>query len=943
MSYDRRRRGYISRIVRLVFSGGFLVNFGLLLLTGATFGIIVLGLAFIFVGRNLPNPNALYERKTEQSTKIFDRTGEKLLFEVHGAKKRTFVPLSDIPKPIVNALISAEDDDFYNHNGIDIKGIVRSVVVNLISMRKAQGASTITQQLVKNAILSPEKTYARKLNEIILSLKIESKFTKEEILQLYFNEIPFGSTNYGVEAAAEAYFGKPARELTVSEGTTLIAMVKAPTRYMNNPDELKARRDRILDGMVTDGYLAENEAEEAKKTETPLDLVNGGIVAPHFVFFVKEQLEEKYGERIVEEGGLQVVTTIDYDFQQKAEDIVAKFVEEHAEEFKFTNASAVAIDPKNGQILSMVGSHDYFDEENSGAVNVALRPRQPGSSIKPIAYAALFEKGYTPNTVLYDVETDFPTEIGTYHPKNYDLKERGPVSIRTALQLSLNIPAVKALYLVGVENFLKFAERMGYTTLSDRSRFGLSVVLGGGEVKLLEHTNAYATLANEGVRHPSVSILKVTDSDARVLEEWKETAGETVVDENVARTVTNILTDDEARASVFGRGGKLTIPGRPVAAKTGTTNDYRDAWTMGYAPQLAVGVWAGNNNNKEMQRGAGGSTVASGIWNGIMRAYLEGKPVEQFAAPEIPVRGNPAIDGQIGNEQSVVVDKISGLLATADTPPRLRENRKYVTHHNILHYVDRENPLGGVPENPEKDPMYGVWEQGVQDWVRRKQAELGIAFRSEEPPKGFDNVHTAENRPSVSLVAGVVDDGKGGALTVSANVSGPRPVRRVEVFVGSALAGTMISAPYQATLSIPSSVSAGDVEVRVIAFDNVENEGEATARVDIPAHSNIIRITDPFIGQAIVFNGQPYKVKTELTNPASYISVSLRVTERGTPLVYAQVVDSVSSPQNAVVSLSWVPATVGEYVIEAVGMRADGSSESSGGVVVQIVTATATQ
>ncbi len=603
---SKRRRGKTGATLRLLFSKGFIANAVLALLIAAVAGVIFIGLLFLFLGRNLPDPNALQDRSVAQSTKIFDRTGEHLLYEIHGDQKRTLVPLSEIPSVVTHAFLSAEDDGFYEHNGIDIKGIVRALLVNTVSGNKSQGASTLTQQLVKNAILSPEKTYTRKIKEIILSIKIEQRYSKDEILQLYFNEIPFGSTNYGIESASQSYFGKPASELELAEGATLAAMVKAPTRYINNPDELSFRRDRILDLMVEDGFVTQGDADLAKETDTSIDPLAGDIVAPHFVFYVKQLLEEEHGQRLVEEGGLSVVTTIDHDIQVLAQEEVAKAVEERGEQHGFSNAALVAIDPENGQILAMVGSHDYFDEESDGAVNVTTRPRQPGSSMKPMAYTALFEAGYTPNTVLYDVETDFPTATGTYHPKNYDLDEKGPVTVRKALQGSLNIPAVKALYLVGVQNFIDFAERMGYSTFSDRSRFGLSVVLGGGEVTLLEHTSAYAALANDGVRFDTVPLLKVETPDADVLFEWEEKNGDRVLDANVARMITNVLSDDAARQYAFGGGSNLQLGGRPVASKTGTTNDYRDGWTLGYTPSLAVGVWGGNNDNTEMVRGAGG-------------------------------------------------------------------------------------------------------------------------------------------------------------------------------------------------------------------------------------------------------------------------------------------------------------------------------------------------
>ena len=871
-----------------------------------------------------------------QSTKIYNRTGEHLLYEIHGDQKRTLVPLSDIPPQVVQAFLSAEDDDFYSHNGIDIRGIVRATLANAVSGSKSQGASTLTQQLVKNAILSPEKTYTRKFKEILLSLKIEQRYSKDEILQLYFNEIPFGSTNYGIESAAQSYFGKPASELTLAQGATLAAMVKAPTRYLNNPDQLQFRRDRILDAMVEDGFITQGDADGAKQESTAVLRVDGEIVAPHLIFYVKQLLEEEHGQRLVEEGGLKVTTTIDYDLQVLAQEEVAKAVDERGASLKFSNAALVALDPKTGQILAMVGSHDYFDEESDGAVNVTLRPRQPGSSMKPMAYTALFEKGYTPNTVLYDVETDFVGTNGTYHPRNYNLKEHGPVTVRTALQGSLNIPAVKALYLVGVDSFLDFAQRMGYTTLSDRSRFGLSLVLGGGEVTLLEHTSAYATLANDGVRYDPVSILKVETHDADVLFEWKESPGTRVVDANIVRMTTNVLSDDAARAFAFGAGGRLTLGERPVATKTGTTNDYRDGWTLGYTPSLAVGVWAGNNDNTEMVRGAGGSTVAAPIWNAVMRGALDGTPLETFLAPDIPQLGKPALDGTLGSGLPVTIDRITGLLATEYTPVRLREEKIFVTHHNILHYVNRDDPFGFSLGTDSTDVQYPGWEAGVQSWVARQEAELGAEFVNEEPPTDEDDVHVPQNVPDVVIEAPTDTMLNSREISIEARVRARREVNRVEYYIDGYYLGHKSSQPYQFTTEIPSFITAGEHSLRVIAFDDVENEGVATMRVSVPeAETLAVQILDPRPGQEIVAVAATYPVGVQLANPSAYVRVEFFVAPRfggGQELS-----GTIPAPDGAIETFVWTLPPPGEYVLSAVATRADTGEVVSAGNVVVVV------
>ncbi|MBI4713649.1 transglycosylase domain-containing protein, partial [Candidatus Uhrbacteria bacterium] len=604
--FSRGRKQLVKNLILFAIALGF---------AGSLFLVGVMA----FVSRQLPNPNSLTERSISQTTKIYDRTGEHLLYEIFGSENRTLKKVQEgfckntddidtdkngIPLFALQATIAAEDRSFCKHSGFDIKGIVRAFLENLRGNRV--GGSTLTQQLVKNAILSNEKTVTRKIKELMLSIELERRYSKDEILQIYFNEIPYGSTYYGIEAASQNLFKKSVNQLTLAEAATLAALPKAPTTYLNNPDRLLARRDYILNEMKDLGFITEEQLVSAKKEITPVKIQLVNIEAPHFVLYVKEQLEQKFGQQVAEAGGLKVITSLNFDYQKIAEEELEKHVNEKGPGLKFSNAALVAIDPKNGQILSMVGSKDFFDETIDGQVNVATRLRQPGSSFKPIVYSKAFELGYTPNTILWDVLTDFPTVTGTYTPHNYDLKEHGPVRLRDALQLSLNIPAVKMLYMVGVENALDFATSLGYTSFGDHSAFGLSLVLGGGEVKLLEHVNAYAAFANEGKQFEPISILKIEDSNGETLEEWKQKEGKKVMDENIARTITNVLSDNNARSPVFGLNSPLQLGDRLVAAKTGTTNNNRDAWLLGYTPSLVVGVWAGNNNNTEMTKSAGG-------------------------------------------------------------------------------------------------------------------------------------------------------------------------------------------------------------------------------------------------------------------------------------------------------------------------------------------------
>lgn len=712
---------------------------GWLVLTGMVFVLIFGTIAVAWVSRDLPDPDRLTDRKVAQSTKLYDRTGQHLLYEVFADQKRTMVTLEQIPENLINGVIATEDSQFYEHKGIRPLSFIRAIVYGIFTSKRVGGTSTLTQQLVKNAILTTERSYVRKLKEVILSIRLEQKYSKEQILQIYFNEIPYGSTNYGAEAASQSYFGKKVSELNLQESATLAGLPQAPTYYLNNPEALKQRRDFVLRRMHEEGYISQEEKEKAQAEPLTLQKRYSDMRAPHFVLYVKEQLVNKYGEQMVDTGGLKVITTLDWTKQQAAENAVsssAKLLDEGLA----NNASLVAIDPKTGQVLAMVGSRDFYNEEISGQFNVATQgKRQPGSSFKPIIYTAAFEKGYTPDTLLWDVKTNFAVSGKSYEPQNYDLGERGPVTMRQALQGSLNIPAVQTLYLVGEEKGVEFAKRLGYTTL-DRGGFGLSLVLGGGEVKLIEHTAAFGIFANRGVKQETISILRVEENDGTVIEEWKAKKGEKVLEEKITDTISNVLADDSARAYVFGAGGVLTLPDRPVAAKTGTTNNYVDAWTVGYTPSLVVGVWVGNSNNKEMRKGDGGSKLAAPIWKAFMVEALKNTPVEEFApAPENEAT-KAILRGVVGGGTTLKINKLTGRIATSSTPAELIEERTYVPAHSILHYVDKDEPNGPIPEHPELDPQYTIWEAAIQDWLRRKrEADPNFQINFDEAPTELDD------------------------------------------------------------------------------------------------------------------------------------------------------------------------------------------------------------
>ncbi|MBI2637149.1 MAG: PBP1A family penicillin-binding protein, partial [Parcubacteria group bacterium] len=666
--FGRGFRGFVTALLPYA-----LISSALAILFGLTL--------FAWYSRNLPTPDKIIDRSVAQSTKIYDRTGEHLLYEAFDTQRRTIIPLEEIPKYVKRSTILIEDKNFYAHGGFDVRGIARALLRDILTLSKAEGGSTLTQQLVKNALLTNEKAISRKTKELVLAYQIERKFSKDQILQLYFNEIPYGSSAYGIESASQFYFGKSAKDLTVAEGATLAALPKAPTYYSpygSHTDELTRRKDYIIRLLEEAGDITGEQADAARAETLTFSEKSNLLSAPHFVIWVREQLAEKYGEREVEQGGLRVATTLDWDMQRSAEAAVAEFAERNSEQYNATNASLVAIDPKTGQILAMVGSRDYANEEIDGNFNVAVQgKRQPGSSFKPFVYAVGFEKGYTDRTTLWDVVTKFGrgADGREYVPHNYDQKERGPMSVRAALAGSINIPAVKMLYLVGPRTVIEKARSIGYTTFEDPDRYGLSLVLGGAEVKLVEHTAAFAMLANDGVTRPSVSILKVEDARAKVLEEYQEEIGKRVMEAQVVRLLSDVLSDNGARAFVFGASNYLTLGGRPVAAKTGTTNDYRDAWTMGYTPSLAAGVWVGNSDFSEMKRGADGSVVAAPIWNRFMREALTGKPVESFPKPDITYPEKPVLRGDLEGGTPVKIDRASGLLATELTPESFIEER----------------------------------------------------------------------------------------------------------------------------------------------------------------------------------------------------------------------------------------------------------------------------
>jgi len=836
---------------------------GVLVLT-----LLITGGLFAWFSRDLPSPDRINSRDIAQSTMIYDRKGN-LLYEVHGDKRRILIGFDKMPNYIKWATVAIEDKDFYHHLGVDFRGIFRAAYRNIFGGSISQGGSTLTQQFVKNALLTPERTFTRKIKEVILSLEIEQKYTKDEILRMYLNEIPYGANAYGIQAAAETYFNKDAKKLTLAECALLAAITKAPTYYSpygSHTDEMKQRQHTVLDYMADQGYITQKQANKAKKQKIKFAKYHEQIKAPHFVMYVRELLVEKYGEKMVEEGGLKVTTTLDPKKQKIAEEAINHGVMRNRR-YNASNAALVSIDPRTGQILAMVGSYDYFDVEHDGNVNVALRNRQPGSSFKPYAYATAFKKGFPPTTVLFDLTTNFG---GGYIPHNYDNRTRGPVQMQNALAMSLNIPAVKTLYLAGVDKTIDTAHAMGINTLNDPDRYGLALVLGGGEVKLLEHTAAFGVFATNGIRHEKTPFLKIEDNQGKTLEEYKNEGGTQVLDQNIAKTMNKILSTDSLRAPVFGSNSALTLGGRPVAAKTGTTNEFRDAWTVGYTPSLVTGVWTGNNNNTKMNTGADGIFVAAPIWHEYMKNALKGKPWEKFDAPK-PIKGNkPILNGQINKGvEKVKVCKISGKLATEYCPHQYVQEKSFGLNHCILYYVDKDNPLGPKPTNPASDPQFKNWEAAVSSWAKGKN--LGGTAPTEKC-----DIHLPANQPSVSISSPLPGQSfyNGEIVGVTATASAPKGVKKVDFYFDQTLIGSDSSAPYSYSIAIPSYASAGGHSIKAKAYDIYYNEDTASVSITVNVDSTdpTCTLTAPPNGANLLPGVFPYAVTASASDGESGVS-----------------------------------------------------------------------
>jgi 1A family penicillin-binding protein len=809
--------------------------FGVCLVLGvlATVGV------FAYFAKDLPDPNKVNKRFIAQSTKIYDRTGNHLLYEIHGEEKRTLISFEEMPESIKFATIVSEDQEFYSHHGVKVSSIVRAALKDVLHRGAAQGGSTITQQFVKNSILTSEKTLTRKIKEVILSIEIEQKFSKNEILRMYLNEIPYGSNAYGIEAAAQTFFNKNARDLTYDEAALLAILPRATTFYSpygSNLDRLKFNQEAVLDRMASLGYITQEEAERYKAIDV-LDKVvshREEIKAPHFVMYVKEYLEQKYGDSAIEQEGLNVYTTLDWSMQEIAEKVVAEGAERNFSKYGAENAALVAIDPKTGQILTMVGSKDYFDKSIDGQVNVSIRDRQPGSSFKPYVYLTAFTKGYTPETVLFDVPTDFDTEEGEeYEPENYDGNYRGPVKMKEALGMSLNIPAVKTLYLANVRDCINMAKRLGITSLNEPDRYGLSLVLGGGEVKLLDHVNAYASLAAGGVFRSKSAILKIETHDGEVLEEFQSPEEERIVEEKYVAMLDHILSTNKYRAPAFGENNPFRFNNRQVAAKTGTTNEFRDGWAMGYTPSIAVGVWAGNNDNRAMAAGGAGANVAAPIWRAFMDQVLGNYNGEDFPEYEKEEDIKDILMGEVDIDKDVEVcelpdDDDDYCLESKYCPKDEVKERDFANVHNILYFVNRSDPRGDVPENPKSDPQFKKWERGVEKWYEKQEDEKKVIF-GEKPKEECSANDFKKYLPKISVSASA----NGSNVKITANVDADYGTDKVKFYVDGTEIASKSGSPFETTYAVPADKNNSTLKIKAKVIDDIGNEAEDSKDVSV--------------------------------------------------------------------------------------------------------------
>jgi len=801
-----------------------------LLWAGGAF-LLLIAIMFAIYSKDLPTPAKIAARTAAQSTKIYDRTGETLLYET-GEEKRTIIESNQIPENLKNATVAVEDENFYKHSGFDMKGLAAAVWEKITDRRTTtRGASTITQQYIKNALLDSNRTMTRKIKELILSIELEFMYDKDEILTMYLNEIPYGGNTAGAEAAARMYYGIPASELSLSQAATLAAIPQAPTYYSpygTHTDNLGYRKNYVLKRMVEQGFITQEEADTAEEEDTitvgsAVQQRKDTILAPHFALYVIEQAAEEFGEEKIQKEGLKIITTLDFEKQKIAEEAINNGVPK-IERYGAENAALVSIDPNNGQVLAMVGSKDFFNTEIDGNVNVTASLRQPGSSFKPYSYATLLKKKeYAPASILFDLQTDFG---GGYVPRNYDGYFEGPVTIRHALANSLNIPAVKSMSLAGLDNVIRTAEDMGISTLTDRDRYGLSLVLGSGEVKPLEMAGAYGVFANQGVKHDIKTIMKVYDQTNKILYEYQpeKDTGRKALDPQIAYEITDILSDNVARAPHMGYHSQLNFPGKNIASKTGTTSSYKDAWTVGYSRNVVTAVWVGNNDSREMKAGAAGLVIAAPIYHEYMDNVVN--PDDKFEQPDgiqtvtvdklstkLPTEHSPETitdifaSWQVPTEQDNIHVKVkilkgTDLLAPDDVPDSLVEERLYTNIHS-------------------ERPDYPNWEGPVRAWAE------SLGFGATPPTEYGDPGNLA---PTISVSSPSDGSTVTGTQTINVNASSNIGVKNVTFYIDDISIGVDSNSPYAYVYNF-NDLTSGNHKITAIVTDT--NNATAKASVNI--------------------------------------------------------------------------------------------------------------
>lgn len=842
---------------------------GFMILVGV--GLLFVILVFAFFARQLPNPDTLLERSYELSTKLYDRNGE-LIYEVFGEKNRTLVKLEDIAPQVADATLAVEDSGFYQHQGFSFIGMLRAVK-NMLLGQSLQSGSTLTQQVIKNTLLSQDQTLTRKIKELILSLQLEQAYSKNEILQMYLNETPYGGQNYGVYSAAKAYFNKDPRDLSIAESAYIAGLPQSPSvysPYSQNPDLGLARKDYVLYLMNVRGwleedgkrhYLNEEEYNKAKEEELVFDAAKVAFKAPHFIFYVKDLLVKLYGEDVMEQGGLKVTTSLDLKTQEMAETILNEEVTK-AEKENVWNGSMVVLDSKTSQILAMVGSKDYNgDSAPEGClsgqageggckfdpyVNVATSSRQPGSAIKPITYATMLAQGYPASFPFLDVQTVFPgsSPDKPYIPVNYDGTFRGPMSMRKSLGNSLNIPAVKALSIVGIDNMISMAEKMGIHTFTDRQRYGLALTLGGGETKLLELTTAYNVFASEGIHRETSPFIEIKDSNDTPLYKWND-SGQQVLSKEVAFLIWDMLSDDGARSEAFGAGSLLNIKGHRVAVKTGTTDDKRDNYAMGFTPQITVGVWVGNSNNDKMNPYiASGISGATPIYSRFFTEYL--------TAHNITIEDEKVKPSD--NLEKVEIDSLSGMLPVKEFPTRQEwfikgtKPTTQSTWYKNLEVCDTDRNLANDScrddGNTDTDLFVKVeaerpeWQTGVDAWIKEHYNDDERYF-----PPSIETIlkfkdGDVENKDEVyAKIVGVRDGGTVPLLfRLNVEVSAYEDIDKVTIYMDDNKITEDSGKPFGYNFELTSN-DVGKHKFRVVATDENDNKDEDEVELNVVGYS----------------------------------------------------------------------------------------------------------